>query len=1391
MNFKVSSKGWIVLSTAIVIGIVFSIYFLVYVKGKEKAIISNNFRVLQQVVKNIKFLENSYLDNAKIISKNKEGSIEVNRNLSEVNVQLLVEKDTLYKVSNAGIKYGNEGIFFLVDSTANNDCCKIYFTNYDVFFNNELFQRKDVFDQIIITEVKKEEGILTRKVLYSNHLLGIMDSSFYVKTLQSAKDDITINHKEFVSFNQTIDDDLDIYISGLVLKSTFEQQKRSVSPLLIFTISISIILIILAMPLLKLKIMSNEERLYIKDVIFTGISVLIGPAVLLVFLYTLLIFFGNGKEKLDDNLEELSKKIELNFRNELHRLVNQIDFLNTQFTDVSKKSDLVDRTFTLAPDSALINKFGKEMQDISDYSKHEVSGYKVFKDVVRNDEIKFKHLKAAFWADSSARLLILLSAFNKPSYAQDLSHRKYLTNILENKPNYFKDSTNTIHKIAIESIKSVSDGSYEVGVGKSTAEKATLPVMAISTKLASVMGTVLEEGYGFCILNKEGKTMFHSDIKKNMNENFLEETNGIFSPSMVSKIDIVKHWDYEGKNQTIYFRPLNCLSDHYIATFVNSEVQYGPYTTSMVSSFVLFLGYLIIVLLVYLVMYFVTLQTSKLKQTVYVFNFLRPYETERHFNKYKRLILLSIVVIIYLILSSIVNKSHFDFLIMDLIIVTTSLLIFSFYTLNSCHPDNKLTESVFNKYSNTGFKLLAIFIVVLLVYRIIHYLGEDHNIGEGYEGPIVLNSIAGLLLILFILLESFYDERGFKLEFLKHLEFSIDRVQNSYKFYLFLWGIIFSIIPINLFFQMTYSKETSISEKYRSLDLLTKIQNWEKANYIEFSDKFENEDIYDTVFLKSMEKGMIHLAIVDSLLNIDLVKIDSLTCSNPKDFGHNHYFNLIYKKIRPDYNVRTSLTSNFIADCASDLSWTFTENSDSLKFLLESNFDQGLPVNQIRKAKVYFYYARLPAIFLIFAVSLIILWIFLNFTLDKIYGFSYKKYARKTTKIKSKRFIKRFINPDIISKTSSYNNIFIVSVNSSNTFPIRNNLKSTYKDLLLTLDFYDFQANAIENTGNTSKEIFNVLGSKRFKKDWRRIEEYFSQSDEMVYILIEHFEYGYNDVGMNKLKLEVLKYLVDCEHFKVLISSEINAAKLLDYYEDSINKLENLLKTSGVTDRKENQKKLDDLKIDFKKWQHLLGSFVTCIIPIHKFPYKKDSEYEKELAHGEYLEMIKKYLGKKMNADIPKDDMVLTVQQMSSPYYYSIWNSLSKDERYIVYDIAKDRFVNTINTDGILSLLNKGILVYDHSMRLMNDSFENFVLTKVNSNEALEMEMESRKKGTWDTAFAVILLLIISLVIFLSIGQQNFLNDINSFLTAIAALIGLLIRFSGFLSFGGNKGADA
>ncbi len=1358
MNFKISNKSWIVLSTAIVIGVAFSIYFLVYVKDKEKAINANNFRVLQQVVKNIKSLENSFLANA-FIKSNTPGNNEVNKKLDTL-TKSQCDFIHINGINGNRVIYGYDGLYFKVDSILQNssNSCNYYFTKYEVFFNNPLFHRKDVFDQIIITGNNKND-VNQREVLFSNEPIGIMDSAFYEEVLVRAKDELSINDSEYISFNQELDNDLGIYISGLILKSTFEQQKRSVSPIMIFILTIALILIILGMPLLKLKIMSQEERLYIRDVIFNVISVLVGPAVFMIFLYTSLPFFGSEYTTLKKNLSSLSSKIEHNFRQEMHMLVNQIDKLNKQHPNVINNSILKDNTFSLPNDDTL-STFKNVPQ--KDNNRYTVNGYQVYEDVITNDSIDFRHLKAAFWCDGNFQIMVFMSAFHDPGYAQNLSHRKYLTDIMNGKPSLFKDNSDVIHEIAVESIKSVTDGSYEVGVGKNS-EGSVLPIAAISTKLSSVMGNILEEGYGFCILDKEGNTLFHSDITKNMNENFINETKGAFKHSMDSHTDYFKAVNYNGKNQTIYFRPMNCLSGHYIATFANSEVYYGPFTLSMISTFILFICYLLLLLFVFLVLYYATFRGIKLQQSFFMLNFLRPYETKLHHRKYKRLIIVSIVIIIYLVFSSLINRADYDFLIIDLLIVSIALLIFSFHSLSKCLPEQKIMLTSFQDQKDKGFKIIMVLFLIALIGRIVYYLTTEHL-------DLKLNSIFGFLVVLFIIAEVYSDNQKPNIDKGQDPQLNPQDIQRTYKLYLFLLVIILSVIPVNLFLRITYEMERSIFEKYNSYELLLKINDWEINNKKEFAEKFELPGDYEK-FANSMKYNSNHLSFKPINNSGSIVKEERI---------YNPIFNMIYAEVRLKLNERVDITSDFINDNASDDSWVYEENHNVGIFKLNKVFNQKFEKEQILIARVDFFNDNWPYIIIIIAISLIILLNFLNFTLDKIYGFKYKKYALKSGKFNSYSFSSYFLNPDYFSNDSSYNNIFIVSINSANTSHISNYLGKYYKDSFFTLDMYDFDAS--EYNDDASKKMEDVLKLKRLKGDWEKIKENFEKREKQVYVLIEHFEYGYNDILMNRLKLEALKYLVDCEHFKVLISSEINATKLLQFYEDSIKQLNGFLIKANAESKQELKNEIDNLKVDYKKWQHLLGSFVNCVIPINKF------QHEEELAQGEFLDMVRKYLGDKKDMDLSDEDRILTIQQMSYPYYFSVWNSLSKDERYIVYDIAKDKFVNTINTIGIISLLDKGILIYDHSLRILNESFANFVLTRVNSDEALEMEMEGRKKGSWNTAFAVILLLIVSLVIFLSIGQQSFLNDFSTFLTTIVALLGLLMRFSGFLSFGANKG---
>ncbi len=1360
MSLKFSNRSWIILSTVVFILLAFAVYFLVYVKNKEKAIVANNFRVLQQVVQNIKTLEETYLANARIMSMS-PGSDENNPNL-----ELIENGYTGDRPEKNQIIYNDKGLYFNIVLSRD---YKSYFTRYDAFFSNTLFQRKDVFDQIIITKVQEEENgkVKGRKVLYSNEPVGILDSAFRKKELRGARDEITINDRTYISFNQKIHDDQHIYISALVLKSKFIQQKRNVSSFVIFTMSIVLSLIILAIPLLKLSIMGIEERLYTHDVIFSVISILIGPTVFMVFLYTSLIFFGEEKTKLNGNLKHLSTEIEDNFRREMTRMVHQLESFNNRFgrvKDFSKIDSIGEKKyrFRLDPQSRLLNSsFYKEYKQ-KDNNLNEVKGYRVFKEVIRDDSVEFKHLKATFWADHRAWGLVVLSSFSRPGYAQKLDHRKYLTNILNGMPDYFKDVDGKVYEIAPESIKSVTDGAYEIGVGMATGGKV-LPVLAMSAKLASVMGTVLEEGYGFCIIDRDGNTMFHSDIIKNMNENFVNETRGEFKHAIATNSTVLKTTNYNGKDRRMYFRPMECLSDHYIITWVNSDVYYGPFTVSMLSAFIMFLAYLILLGVVYIIMYFSASASSKLKSRVYLLNLIRPYETPDHLLKHTQIVRVSAILIAYLVITLFTNKFQFDFLIGELFLITFTLLIFSLHALTEILPYRKELSETKARNWNKIINLVAVLIMLIPLFRTVNFIIEGKSVG------LIINSTLGFLMVLLIIADVQF---GMNLTKKPLSAIKFDDVQKAFKSHMYLWVVIFSLIPINLFLRLTQEKEDAIFARYRSLELLNRRATWDKVIEQEFESKFDDPDLF-RLFKNSMKKDHIFIAL-GQRTSLDTVK--SITT----DSIFNPFFNGIYAVIRPDFNERLTLTNHFIGEWSDAGRWIYDKDKNQNIFIVENDKSKPRPANKVVMEKADFFRDNWLYLVMVAIVSLLILHKLLRFALDKIYGFRYKNFALNSGEINATTFSDHFIKTRITCEDNSYNNIFTVGINAANTYYVKNYLAEHFKDTFFTIDFYDLEETYDENIG-INERVFSLLNNGNKYKDKSAVEKIFDRAEGDVYVFIEHFEYGYNDVKLNRQKLAVLRYLSEWPDLRILVSSEISTTKLFDYYSGTIRKLEGLIKNASGSERLDLLAKVDELRADYKKWQHILGSFVKTIIPINVFPH------EDELAHGEFLDTVNRYLKQDGDTVLAGEDRILAIQQMCHPYYISIWNSLYKDERYIIFDIAKNGFVNTSNATAITGLLKKGILVYDYSLRIMNESFANFVLTKVSSDEALEMEMVSRKKGAWSTAFAVIFLLIISLVLFLSIGQKSFLNELNAFITAIVALLGVLIRFSGLLTFGGRS----
>ncbi|MEJ2596431.1 MAG: hypothetical protein P8100_15185, partial [bacterium] len=131
------------------------------------------------------------------------------------------------------------------------------------------------------------------------------------------------------------------------------------------------------------------------------------------------------------------------------------------------------------------------------------------------------------------------------------------------------------------------------------------------------------------------------------------------------------------------------------------------------------------------------------------------------------------------------------------------------------------------------------------------------------------------------------------------------------------------------------------------------------------------------------------------------------------------------------------------------------------------------------------------------------------------------------------------------------------------------------------------------------------------------------------------------------------------------------------------------------------------------------------------------------------------------------EDLLLNVQNIAQLNYFAVWNSLEEREKLLIYDLAQDGLVNYKNLPVIFNLLNRGILVFDHSnrLRLFDDSFANFVLTIISSDEALEIEKMSKQSGNWSNLKLPFYTIVAGVLIFLFTTQAELFSGLIRWLT--------------------------
>ncbi len=144
----------------------------------------------------------------------------------------------------------------------------------------------------------------------------------------------------------------------------------------------------------------------------------------------------------------------------------------------------------------------------------------------------------------------------------------------------------------------------------------------------------------------------------------------------------------------------------------------------------------------------------------------------------------------------------------------------------------------------------------------------------------------------------------------------------------------------------------------------------------------------------------------------------------------------------------------------------------------------------------------------------------------------------------------------------------------------------------------------------------------------------------------------------------------------------------------------------------------------------------------------------------------------KLECDCPETDVVLALTDYLKPVYADIfWKKLSNDEeRYVLYDFAKDRYTNYKNSAILYRLISKGMLVTKEGyLDVFSLSFRQYLLCLPEGDDAermIELQTKYSVPGTWQSVRvpAIAILLVLGVFLFATKPQ------VSTFIAGLAVL---------------------
>ncbi|NIR69898.1 hypothetical protein GWN75_02865 [candidate division KSB1 bacterium] len=554
-------------------------------------------------------------------------------------------------------------------------------------------------------------------------------------------------------------------LCGLIRTALFNSQVRAISYTYIILFVCLLLLVILSLPLIKLWYMGSREKLRIADVLILTITAILGTATL-TFLLLDQKEYSRLSQVMDKQLELFADEIEKNLLDELTQAYKQL------------------KTFAQQEAIPKDNKGYKTVPNCLSEMESSTRAYPYFDILALIDSSGEQRVK---WSPKSQTTPLI-----------DVSERGYVRYVREKR---FWTIADTM-QVVLEPIFSWNTGENLVTL--SIPQDSTDAVAAMSFRLLSLLKTVVPKGFGFSIIQKDGKVLFHSDENRNLRENFFDECddNQELKSAVFAHARKSLNAQYRGRGHRLHVTPL-ANSQWFLIVFRDKKILRTANLEIFVESLMLFLLYVLSFLLLLSLVYIL--------RSGYRPEWLWPQRTKT--VAYRQLIfaylLVSAIFLVWIFAFSAYQILHTVFLLPPFAIGLAYLKL--------QHRSKKSTRKRRLTYAG-----LAAILIILLGFAI--WLSNDP-----FSAALkCLGLIAGLLAAAALLFHSKISELFSKLTFPSFREGFVLAMVSLL--------VLISIIPAVAFYKFAFDEELELLIKHGQLNLSQALDEQKARVTKEFRD---------------------------------------------------------------------------------------------------------------------------------------------------------------------------------------------------------------------------------------------------------------------------------------------------------------------------------------------------------------------------------------------------------------------------------------------------------------------------------------------------------------------------------------------------------------------------